>query len=59
MTGNAVYVWIDCEMTGLGEKDCLLEIATIVTDANLEIIAEGPDLVISRPKTVIENMNEW
>ncbi len=41
------FVWIDCEMTGLNvQKDVLIEIATIITDINLEILAEGPDLVI-------------
>ena len=40
-------VWIDMEMTGLDPATCVvLEIATIVTDANLEIVAEGPDLVV-------------
>jgi oligoribonuclease len=40
-------VWIDCEMTGLDENRCaLIEIATIVTEADLTIVAEGPDLVI-------------
>lgn len=40
-------VWIDCEMTGLDENRCVLvEIATIVTEADLTIVAEGPDLVI-------------
>jgi oligoribonuclease len=40
-------VWIDCEMTGLDENRCvLLEIATIVTESDLTVLAEGPDLVI-------------
>jgi len=40
-------VWIDCEMTGLDESACVLvEIATIVTEDDLTIVAEGPDLVI-------------
>jgi oligoribonuclease len=41
------FVWIDCEMTGLEvQRDVILEIATIITDVNLEVIAEGPELVI-------------
>ncbi len=41
------FIWIDCEMTGLEiQKDVLLEIATIITDVDLNIIAEGPELVI-------------
>jgi len=40
-------VWIDMEMTGLDPATCVvLEIATIVTDSNLDLVAEGPDLVV-------------
>lgn len=40
-------VWIDCEMTGLDENRCvLLEIATLVTESDLTLVAEGPDLVL-------------
>lgn len=40
-------LWVDCEMTGLDlEKDCLLEVAVLVTDAQLQVTAEGPCLVI-------------
>jgi len=53
-------VWLDLEMTGLDiETDLILEIATIVTDADLNILAEGPDLVIHQSDTVLEEMNEW
>lgn len=60
------FVWIDCEMTGLEvQKDVMLEIATIITDVNLEIIAEGPELVIHQPEyhlqdmiTVVKEMHE-
>ena len=46
-------VWIDCEMSGLNPKvDTLLEIAVIVTDKDLNILAEGPNLVISQPDEV-------
>ena len=46
-------VWIDCEMTGPDPKvDTLLEIAVIVTDKNLNILAEGPNLVIHQPDEV-------
>ncbi len=51
------FVWIDCEMTGLDiTKDVLLEIATIITDVNLHIIAEGPDIVIHQPEGALEAM---
>lgn len=48
------------EMTGLDpETDRVLEIATIVTDANLNIIAEGPVLAIHQPDVVLDNMDQW
>lgn len=51
------FVWIDCEMTGLDiTKDVLLEIATIITDVDLNIIAEGPDLVIHQQEDVLAAM---
>ncbi|GAC32196.1 oligoribonuclease [Paraglaciecola polaris] len=53
-------VWIDLEMTGLHpEVDVVLEIATIVTDANLNILAEGPVLAIHQSDDVLHNMNQW
>jgi oligoribonuclease len=53
-------VWIDLEMTGLDlATDVILEIATIITDNNLAIIARGPSLVIHQPDAVLENMNSW
>ncbi|HEV8693274.1 MAG TPA: oligoribonuclease [Lysobacter sp.] len=53
-------IWIDLEMTGLDtDHDSILEIATIVTDAQLEILAEGPELAISHPLERLEAMDEW
>ena len=53
-------VWMDLEMTGLDpETDTILEIATIVTDANLNIIAEGPNLAVHQPESVLERMSDW
>jgi len=53
-------IWIDLEMTGLDlESDKIIEIATIVTDNQLNIVAEGPNLVIHEPKSVMDNMGEW
>ena len=50
-------VWVDCEMTGLDcNKDHLLEIAVIVTDKDLNILAEGPNLVIHQSDEVIDNL---
>jgi oligoribonuclease len=53
-------IWIDLEMTGLDpEVDVVIEIATIVTDAQLNLIAEGPVFAIQQSAEVMANMNEW
>jgi oligoribonuclease len=53
-------VWIDCEMTGLDPgKDVLLEIATIITDYDLNIIARGPELAIRQSERKLEAMDAW
>lgn len=53
-------VWIDLEMSGLDpETDVILEIATIITGPDLDIIDEGPNLVVHQPESVIEAMDEW
>ncbi|VDO33946.1 unnamed protein product [Haemonchus placei] len=58
--GEQRLVWIDCEMTGLNhEKQTLVEIATIVTDGDLNVVAEGPDIVINQPEAVLRNMEDW
>jgi oligoribonuclease len=53
-------IWIDLEMTGLDTTtDEIIEIATIVTDRNLNEIAEGPVLAVHQPRSVMENMDTW
>ncbi|NTS76878.1 oligoribonuclease [Catenovulum sp. SM1970] len=53
-------VWLDLEMTGLEpDTDKVLEVATIVTDSELNIIAEGPVFAIKQPDEVLDNMDEW
>jgi oligoribonuclease len=53
-------IWIDLEMTGLDpENDRIIEIATIVTDAQLTILAEGPVLAIHQSEEVLAKMDEW
>lgn len=53
-------IWLDLEMTGLEpRKDKVLEIASIVTDSELNILAEGPELAIYQPDDVLDNMDEW
>lgn len=52
--------WIDLEMTGLDpDTMVILEIATVVTDAELNIIAEGPHIAINYPEEVLDRMEEW
>lgn len=53
-------IWIDLEMTGLDpERDRIIEIATIVTDSQLNVIAEGPVLAVHQPDSVLDLMDEW
>ncbi|KAK3602514.1 hypothetical protein CHS0354_029329 [Potamilus streckersoni] len=53
-------IWVDLEMSGLDiDKEHILEMACLVTDKDLNIIAEAPDLIIHQPKEVIDNMGEW
>ncbi|MBT8132188.1 MAG: oligoribonuclease [Gammaproteobacteria bacterium] len=53
-------IWIALEMTGLDPlNDYVIEIATLVTDAHLKILAEGPVIAIHQPDEVLEAMDEW
>lgn len=53
-------IWIDLEMTGLNpETDVIIEIATIVTDKNLNILAQGPVLAIHQPDEILDAMDDW
>ena len=53
-------VWIDLEMTGLDiEKESIIEIATIITDGELNILAHGPNVAITVDESLIEGMDEW
>ncbi|XP_037605324.1 small fragment nuclease [Sebastes umbrosus] len=53
-------VWVDLEMTGLDiEKDKIIEMACIITDADLNVLAEGPNLIINQPNELLEGMSEW
>jgi oligoribonuclease len=53
-------IWIDLEMTGLNTNtDQIIEIATIVTDAHLNELAEGPELAIYQPKEIMDGMDAW
>lgn len=57
---NADLVWIDLEMTGLDAgKDRIIEMATIITDSDLNLIAEGPVLAIQQLQSLLDGMDEW
>lgn len=56
----SAIVWMDMEMTGLDPSiDRILEIAVLVTDGELNVVAEGPDLVIRQSDEVLDRMDEW
>jgi oligoribonuclease len=53
-------VWIDLEMSGLDPERCaILEIAVIVTDSDLTIVAEGPDIIVHQDDAVLDAMDDW
>ena len=60
MSKQQNLIWIDLEMTGLNpEKDRIIEIATIVTDAHLNILAEGPVYAIHQSEDLLQGMDAW
>ncbi len=60
MDKNLNLVWLDLEMTGLiPQSDRIIEIATLVTDPALNILAEGPILAIKQPDELLDAMDEW
>lgn len=59
-TSPAPLVWIDMEMSGLDPSCCkILEIATLVTDGDLNELSQGPNLVVHQPESVLGAMDEW
>ena len=53
-------IWIDMEMTGLNsDTDCIIEVALVVTDSQLNVVAEGPVLVVSQSDAVLDGMDKW
>ena len=61
MAPNPTHLlWLDMEMTGLSpETDCIIELAIVVTDADLNTVAEGPVLVVHQPDEVMNAMDSW
>ncbi|WP_417518410.1 oligoribonuclease [Marinobacter sp.] len=60
MSAGNHLVWIDLEMTGLDpEKERIIEMATIITDSELNLVAEGPVIAIHQPESLLEAMDEW
>src|SRR5690606_11130767 len=53
-------VWLDMEMTGLDpEKEHIIEVAVVVTEADLTVVAEGPVLVVHQPDSLLDAMDNW
>ncbi|HEV7633061.1 MAG TPA: oligoribonuclease [Steroidobacteraceae bacterium] len=60
MTSRDNLIWIDLEMTGLlPDSDVIIEIATVVTDSQLNVLAEGPVLAIHHDDAILAGMDEW
>ena len=60
MNKKTNLIWIDLEMTGLiPEHDVIIEIATVVTDAQLNVVGEGPSIAIHQSNELLDGMDEW
>jgi len=57
---NLSLIWLDLEMTGLNPSiNRIIEIATVITDAQLNVIAEGPAMAIFQPEEILSHMDDW
>ncbi len=57
---NDLLIWIDLEMTGLDPaRERIIEVATLITDSDLNLIAEGPVLAVHQPDNLLDAMDEW
>lgn len=60
MSRDTRLIWIDLEMTGLDpQRERIIEMAIIITDANLNTLAESPVLVVNQPDTILDAMDDW
>ena len=60
MSNAQNLIWIDLEMTGLDpDRDVIIEMATIVTDAQLNVLAEGPVIAVHQSEQALAAMDEW
>lgn len=60
MAASDRLVWIDLEMTGLDpERERIIEMATLVTDSDLKLVAEGPVIAVHQPDSLLDAMDEW
>ena len=60
MNKKTNLIWIDLEITGLiPEHDVIIEIATVVTDAQLNVVDEGPSIAIHQSNEILDGMDEW
>jgi oligoribonuclease len=60
MPSGDYLIWIDLEMTGLKpDSDSIIEIATVVTDKELTVLADGPVIAIHQPEEVLARMDDW
>ena len=58
--GSGKLVWMDLEMTGLDpDRDTIIEMATLVTDGELNVLAEGPEIVIQQSPALFDGMDDW
>jgi len=59
-TRSDLLVWMDMEMSGLDpDQNTILEMATLITDADLRLVAEGPVFALHQPDTVLDAMDDW
>ena len=57
---NNNLIWVDMEMTGLNpDTDCIIEVALVITDTQLNTLAEGPVLVVHQSDAILDGMDKW